>query len=94
VTKDLTKDITSPILIGDYLDGWEKIMKDKEFLLGHFQAVAKNFKEELSRGVLGYIPHVLNTDQADQTGKIDRPSGVASTEVLYFLHRLNQITKK
>ena len=92
--KDYPVTIDSPLLIGDYLDGWEMIMKDKDFLLRYFQTISKNFEDQLHKGVLGYIPHILDTSPLGQEQASIRPSGFATAEVLYFFHRLHQITKR
>ncbi len=84
------KFIISPLLSGEYLDGWNLLMKDKKYLVEFFMKIGEEIKVQLSDGVLGYIPSILRAE--DQECKlICKPSGVATAEALYFLHRLNEI---
>ncbi len=93
-SKDRIENVYSPILIGDYLDGWQKLMKDKDFLLQYFQNISKHFESELSHGVLGYISSYQVADGVASPNKDNNPSGIACSEILYFFHRLREISKR
>ena len=84
------KFIISPLLLGEYLDGWNLLMKDKKYLVEFFNKIGEEIKIQLHNGVLGYIPSILRTEEGD-TKLVCKPSGVAIAEAIYFLHRLNEI---
>ncbi len=84
------KFIISPLLLGEYLDGWNLLMKDKKYLVEFFNKIGEEIKIQLNNGVLGYIPSILRTEDGD-TKLVCKPSGVAIAEAIYFLHRLNEI---
>jgi glycogen debranching enzyme len=84
--------LISPLLLGEYLDGWQKLMKEKDFLKKFFVSIADELKNHLKTGIVGYIPDIL-ASQYD-TKKLARPpSGVATSEVLYFLYRVSDINR-
>ncbi len=83
----------SPILLGEYLSGWELVMKDKEFLLSFFQATSRNLMDQLKEGFLGYFPNFIGIG-GQQTPLPDRASGVATAEAMYFMSRLSEFSKK
>ena len=87
--KDNRSHLVSPILIGDYFEGWRKLMKEKEFLGDFFQRISHFFEDQLREGVLGYIPNFVASPGSPARLPY-RASGVSSCEVTYFLYR--QIT--
>ncbi len=87
-SKERLENVSSPILIGDYLDGWEKIMKEKDFLWQYFQNISKRFENDLRTGVLGYISNCPAVEGPPSSIQNDKPSGIACSEVLYFFSSL------
>lgn len=84
--------LLSPLLLGEYLDGWQKLMKEKDFLKKFFISIADVLKNNLKEGIVGYIPNIL-TSQYDSMKLARPPSGVATSEVLYFLYRVSEVKK-
>ncbi len=92
--ENYTGNIISPILIGEYFDGWEKLMRDKEFLYTFFHSVSQRLEKTLKESIVGYVPNVMPVGENSIPQIHARPSGVAHAEVIYFYHRLAEIGKK
>jgi hypothetical protein len=86
--------VISPILMGEYFDGWEKLMKEKEFLYTFFHSVSKRFDKAMKENIIGYIPNILAAMEVKLPQSSSRPSGVAHAEVIYFSHRLAEVGKR
>jgi hypothetical protein len=85
--------ISSVILIGEYLKGWTLLMKDKPYLLEFFQKIAEKISNQLKSGTVGFIPN-FNQLSSESTNLTLRPSGVATSEVRYFFSILEQIRRR
>jgi len=48
--------LVSPILIGEYFEGWRRLMQDKKFLGDFFQRISLYLDDQLKEGMLGYMP--------------------------------------
>ncbi len=89
-TANDTRNIISPLLFAEYLEGWEKLMMDKDFLLKFFTLAGEEIKRKLKNDIVGYIPNYFGKGLH---GDIPRPSGVMMAEMVSFYHRMDLLKK-
>jgi hypothetical protein len=84
--------VISPLLASEYLLTWQRLMPERDSIFLLFQKMGENFKQSISKGVLGFVPDALGISQ-DDLGVKRGASGPATSEVIYFLTLLNKIEK-
>lgn len=80
----------SPLLLGEYLNAWQSLMKEKDFLVEFFNNIRKEIQNHLYKGIIGYIPNIFIAGN-EQEKWVRGASGVATAEILYFLYKLAEI---
>jgi hypothetical protein len=76
--------------LGEYLNAWQLLMKEKDFLVQFFNNIRKEIQNHLYKGIIGYIPNIFIAGN-EQEKWVRSASGVATAEILYFLYKLDEI---
>ncbi len=82
--------INSPLLLGEFLEGWQLTMPDKKGFLELFEKYAGIINKQLHHQLLGYLPDGFYDGEED----VNRASGLATSGGFYFLVKLEEILKE
>ncbi len=90
--KEKVELLPSPLLLGEFLEGWQLVMKDKEKFLLLFQKISKNLTLSLRHEMVGYISDISRPTDKIPARRL-QASALSTSEALYFFSRLEEIAR-
>ncbi len=85
--------VISPLLLSEFLNAWQRLIKEKKNFFLLFKKISEKLQGMLYEGTLGYLPDVIKLPTGISP-EHQPPSGLATSEILYFLRRISEIEKE